>query len=165
MLQLTLIRHAKSSWNDALLNDYKRPLNQRGLDNATLMGRILKERGIQFDLMVSSPALRAATTAELLASELGYPTESIDFDKKLYGAEVNTLLEVVQAFPDNKARIALVAHNPGLTDFCNYLCSAGISNLPTCAIAGIEFSVDDWSAVYRDTGTLDLYEYPRKHTD
>ena len=165
MLQLTLIRHAKSSWDEMILSDYKRPLNQRGRDNAPLMGKILKEQGIQFDLMVSSPAVRAAATTELLAAELDYPIKKIVFDKTLYGAETDTLLEVVQALPNDKTRIALVAHNPGLTEFCNYLCNAGISNLPTCSVASIRFDIDDWSAVFRDNGTLELYEFPRKHTD
>lgn len=165
MLQLTLIRHAKSSWNDELLRDFDRPLNQRGLDDAPLMGRILKERGIQFDLMVSSPARRAATTAELLAGELGYPVENISFNKSLYGADTNTLLEVVQTLPGNNTRIALVSHNPGLTEFCNYLCNAGIGNMPTCSAACVRLAIDDWSAVFRGTGTIELYEYPRKHTE
>ncbi len=165
MLQLTLIRHAKSSWDQATLSDYKRPLNQRGLDNAPLMGKILKAQGIQFDLIVSSPAIRAATTSELLATELDYPADKVVFDKTLYGAETGTLLEVVHALPNNKARIAIVAHNPGLTEFCNYLCNAGINNLPTCSVACIHFDMDDWSAIFRDTGTLQLYEFPRKHTD
>lgn len=164
MLQLTLIRHAKSSWGDALPGDYERPLNQRGLDNAPLMGRVLRELGIQFDLMVSSPALRAATTTELLAGELGYPINKIIFNKELYGADTNTLLKVVQMLPSSYTRIALVAHNPGLTEFCNYLCNADISNLPTCSAAYIRLEVDDWSAVFRDTGALEQYEYPRKHT-
>lgn len=165
MLQLTLIRHAKSSWNDELLSDYERPLNKRGLENAPLMGRILREHDIQFDLMVSSPAQRAATTAELLARELGYPADQISFNKSLYGADVSTLLEVVQMLPGNNRRIAIVAHNPGLTEFCNYLCNSGIGNMPTGSVACIRLAVDDWSAVFRGTGTIEVYEYPRKHTD
>ncbi len=164
MLELTLIRHAESSWSHATLNDYERPLNQRGIDNAPLMGLVLKGLGKEFDLIVSSPAHRAATTTELLAGELSHPSEHIVFEKKLYNADLNTLLDVVQSLPADKIQVALVGHNPGMTEFCNFLCSAGIGNLPTCAIAGIKLAVDDWSAVYRDTGTLELYEYPRKHT-
>jgi phosphohistidine phosphatase len=165
MLQLTLIRHAKSSWSNTGLSDFERPLNQRGFDNAPLMGRILKELGIQFDLIVSSPAQRAASTAELLATELGYPVDRISLNDSLYGADVNTLLEVVQALPKDMSRVAMVAHNPGLTDFLNYLCNTDIDNMPTCSAACIRLAVNDWSAVFRETGTLDKYEYPRRHTD
>ena len=147
-----------------MLSDYERPLNQRGMENAPLMGRVLKDMGKTFDLIVSSPAQRAATTAALLAGELGYPKDNIVFEKKLYDADLNMLLQVVQNLPADKMHVALVAHNPGMTEFCNFLSSAGISNLPTCAVAGIKLAVDDWSAVYRDIGTLELYEYPRKHT-
>lgn len=128
------------------------------------MGRVLRDMGKAFDLVVSSPAQRAATTIELLANELGYPNDNIVFEKKLYNADLNTLLEVVQSLPADRTRVALVAHNPSITGLCNFLCSTGISNLPTCAVAGIKLEVDDWSAVYRDTGTLDLYEYPSKYT-
>jgi phosphohistidine phosphatase len=163
MLQLTLIRHAKSSLNDALANDYERPLDQSGLANATLMGRILRAHDIRFDLMISSPAQRASTTAELLAGELGYAGADIVYNKSLYGADVNTLLEVVHTLPDNKTQVALVAHNPGLTEFCDYLCNAAIGNMPTCSVASIRLAVDDWSAVFRETGALYMYEYPGRH--
>ena len=85
--------------------------------------------------------------------------------KNLYAASVNDLLQCVHALDSTDKKVALVAHNPGLTDFYNYLGGENIVNLPTCAVAVIEFDLDDWQAVYRDTGRLALYEYPRKYTD
>lgn len=165
MRTLTLIRHAKSSWSDTSLSDFDRPLNKRGLDNAPLMGQLLQEQGVQFDRIISSPAVRAKTTAQLLARELGYPDNAIVYIDELYGAGINSLLDTVQSLPDDCTQVALVAHNPGLTEFCDYLCSAGISNMPTCSIAMIRLQVDTWAAAFKDTGTLERYEYPRKYTD
>jgi len=165
MRHLTLIRHAKSSWDDAVLSDFKRPLNPRGKMNAPLMGKLFKTRGVTFDIIMSSPAVRASTTAELIAREIAYPARQIEYLDALYGAGNSTLLELVQNLPDAAQRVALVAHNPGLTEFCNALCNAGIGNLPSCAIAAIRFDVETWQAVCRGSGTLQSYEYPRRHTD
>jgi len=162
---LTLIRHAKSSWKDAALGDFERPLNKRGRENAPLMGRRLKEAGIRFDLVISSPALRAITTARMITAELGYSEHSLIEEPRLYGATVSELLDIVHRLPDERSRVALVAHNPGLTEFCNYLCDENIANLPTCGIAGIDFELDTWQAVYRSTGKLSHFEYPRKYGD
>jgi phosphohistidine phosphatase len=165
MRTLSLIRHAKSSWKDSTLNDFDRPLNKRGQENAPLMGRLLHDNGVTFALIVSSPALRAITTARLIAEQLGYPEDALVQDRSLYDATVNGLLKVVHQLPDETVDVALVGHNPGLTDFCNYLCGESIENLPTCAVASISFDADTWQAVHRDTGRLIRYEYPRRHTD
>ena len=165
MLQLTLIRHAKSSWADPELNDFDRPLNKRGKKNAPLMGKIISKRGLVFDRIVSSPALRAISTARLIAEKLGYPEQDIQQREELYDASLHDLLDSVQALENESERTALVAHNPGLTDLCNHLSGESIANLPTCAVAVIEFDLDDWRAVHQDSGRLVLYEYPRKYTD
>ncbi len=165
MLQLTLIRHAKSSWDNPALSDFDRPLNKRGMKNAPLMGKIISKRGLVFDRIVTSPALRAITTAHLIAGKQGFPEQDIQQRDELYDASVDELLDCVHSLDNQYASIALVAHNPGLTGLCNYLSGESIANLPTCAVAVIEFDLDDWRGVYQDTGRLALYEYPRKYTD
>ena len=165
MLQLTLIRHAKSSCDDPALSDFDRPLNKRGMKNAPLMGKIISKRGLVFDRIVASPALRAITTAHLIAGKQGFPEQDIQQRDELYDASVDELLDCVHSLDNQYASIALVAHNPGLTSLCNYLSGESIANLPTCAVAVIEFDLDDWRAVNQDTGRLVLYEYPRKFTD
>jgi phosphohistidine phosphatase len=165
MLQLTLIRHAKSSWDNPALSDFDRPLNKRGMKNAPLMGKIVSKRGLAFDQIVASPALRAISTARLIAGKLGFPEQDIQQREELYDASLDELLDCVHSLDSQHENIALVAHNPGLTDLCNHLSGESIDNLPTCAVAVIEFDLDDWRAVYQDTGTLVLYEYPRKYTD
>lgn len=164
MRTLTLIRHAKSSWKDTTLDDFDRPLNRRGRENAPMMGHLLKKMGLGFDLIVTSPALRALTTARLIAEQLGYPEQDLLQNREIYGASTTELLEIVQRLPDEAANVALVGHNPALTEFCSYLSGEYIDNLPTCAVASIRFDVDAWQAVYRDMGRLIHYEYPRKYT-
>jgi phosphohistidine phosphatase len=165
MLQLTLIRHAKSSWKDTTLKDFERPLNKRGRHNAPLMGRIIQHSGLSFDRMVSSPAERAITTARLIAAELGYPEQQIQTRDELYDASAGQLLHCVQSLDDSWRSVALVAHNPGLTQLCNDLSGAGIDNLPTCGLAVIEFELDTWQAVHPELGRLTRFEYPRMYHD
>ena len=164
MLQLTLIRHAKSSWKDTTLTDFERPLNKRGRHNAPLMGRIIQHSGLSFDRMVSSPAERAITTARLIAAELNYPEQEIQSLDELYDASASRLLRCVQSLDDRWRSVALVAHNPGLTQLCNDLSDAGIDNLPTCAVAMIEFELDSWKAVHPDAGRLKRFHFPRMYS-
>jgi phosphohistidine phosphatase len=165
MLRLTLIRHAKSSWKDTTLKDFERPLNKRGRHNAPLMGKVIRQSGLSFDRMVSSPAERAITTARLVAAQLGYPEQQINAVDELYDASARQLLHAVQKLDDSWHSVALVAHNPGLTQLCNDLSDAGIDNLPTCAVAVIEFELDTWRAVHPKLGRLTGFEYPRKYSD
>jgi phosphohistidine phosphatase len=165
MRTLTLIRHAKSSWKDSTLNDFDRPLNKRGTHDAPLMGRLLRQQGIAFDLLVTSPALRALTTARLIAEALGYPERDLSVQPELYDADIKQLLAVIRRLPDQATTVGLVAHNPGLTGLCNYLSGENIENLPTCAVAAIAFDLDNWQAVRRNSGRLVRYEYPRKYSE
>lgn len=162
MLQLTLIRHAKSSWQTSGLRDFDRPLNARGLHDAPHMGQRMHEHGLAFDRIVASPALRAISTARLIAQQLDYPEDSIDTLPPLYEASVDALLRCVQSFDPQLRCIALIAHNPGITGLCNFLTDAGIGDLPTSAVAVIEFTVDDWQAVNRDSGTLKMLLTPKQ---
>ena len=164
MLRLTLIRHAKSSWGDPSLKDFDRPLNERGLRDAPQMGRRLKDRLAAPDLLISSPALRAVTTARLLAESLGYPADAIQTEDMLYNASMQDLLAIVRLQDSRRAHVALVAHNPGLSQLSDYLCEGQTGDLPTCAVVSLSFELDDWRAIERDIASLDLFDYPKKTT-
>jgi len=167
MRQLTLIRHAKSDWDAAGAADFERPLNKRGLSDAPMMGKAVSARGLQPDIVLSSPAARAATTARLISHELGYPEDGIQFIDSLYLASATDLLEQVNAISPDFHDALLVAHNPGISNFANFLCGDRNNelpgDLPTCAVVRIAFDTDDWQAIDRGTGSLNWYEYPRKH--
>ena len=165
MLSLYLIRHAKSSWADPGMNDFDRPLNDRGKKNAPFMGKQLRKRGEQPDLLVSSTANRAISTARLIAHELNYSLNKIKPNDALYHASVATWLKEVNALPDKKKTIMVFGHNDGITAFANYLTDEEISNIPTCGIVKINFDFDTWKMVSKGNGTMDYFDYPKRYKE
>ena len=162
MKTLTLVRHAKSSWHDTNLSDRERPLNKRGLRDAPIMGRRAVEAGIRPSLIISSPAVRAWTTAKVFATELGYPVEFLQREDDIYLASLDRLLEVVASQDAGFNNLMVFGHNPGLTDFANYLSPGLTNNLPTAGIVSVEFDRDDWSLFERPKTELLVYDYPKK---
>ena len=162
MKRLTLIRHAKSSWNNPGLADFERPLNKRGRRDAPRMGRWLASQNTRPERLVSSPAERAAATARVMASELGVDPSEIYFDERIYLAGVWALFDVVRGLDDQIGEACLFGHNPGMTDFCNDLTGAEIENVPTCGVARISLAVERWAEVGQNSGRLIEYCYPKK---
>jgi phosphohistidine phosphatase len=143
---LFLVRHAKSSRDDPTLLDKERPLNDRGLRDAPKMGERLARQDAKPDLIVSSPAVRALTTAELIAGKLGYGGNAIVVDERLYAATPNALLSFVRELGDEPKRVMLVGHNPEMAELANRL-SSTIADMPTCAVAQFTFDVKSWADV------------------
>ncbi len=164
MKALGLVRHAKSSWRDARLPDRDRPLNRRGERDAPEMGRRLAARGFAPDLVVTSPAVRAATTARIIARALGYPEGRIVEDERLYDAASGEILDVIRGLEDRCDRALVFGHNPGLTDLVNALSHDWIPNVPTCGV--VEFRIDGghWSDVGRGVVQRTDFDYPKRRT-
>jgi phosphohistidine phosphatase len=162
MRRLFIFRHAKSSWKDPELGDFDRPLNKRGRKAAPEMGRRLKKRKAKPDLIVTSPAARAVATAGAVAEQLGYPGERIVEDERIYGAGIDTLLEVVRGTDDGIDTLMIFGHNPGFTDLARSLTGEYIANLPTCAVYCVDFDLDAWGDVGRGTGRCAFYDFPKK---
>jgi len=162
MKTLWIVRHAKSSWDEPGLADYDRPLNKRGLRDAPEMGRRLAERGVQPAAIVSSPAVRAAATAHAIAEQLDFEIENIHWDEDIYHASVEELLDVISRFNSAWPSAMLVGHNPGLTDLVNQLAPFEIDNLPTCGVAELAFSADDWTDVAEARAAEGDFDYPKK---
>ena len=158
---LTLVRHAKSSWKDTSLSDRDRPLNKRGERDAPEMGRRIAAAGVRPSLIVSSPAVRAWTTARIIADEIGYPREFLQRDKRLYLASVNGILDVIVAQDTGFNSLMLVGHNPGFTDFANYLVPGLTNNIPTAGVVSVQLDTDDWSLYDRPGVELLLYDFPK----
>ncbi|RZK38995.1 MAG: histidine phosphatase family protein [Pedobacter sp.] len=163
--RLILIRHAKSDWGNPDLRDFDRPLNKRGNASAPDMAQRLVSASISPDLMVSSPALRAISTAKYFAKAWGIQEKDIQTDQNIYEAGFKTLLSVVNEFDDNYPTIAMFGHNPGFTDFANYLSGVNIVNMPTCSVVMIEFSTDSWNMLSKETGKVILFDYPKNGED
>ena len=146
MKTLFLVRHAKSSRDDPTLRDRERPLDDRGMRDATRMGRRLAERKVKPDRILSSPALRALTTAQLIAGEIGASRQDIDVVEQLYASTPGELLAVIRALDNRVERVMLFGHNPEFTDLARRL-SPEIRDMPTCAVAEFRFETQAWADV------------------
>jgi len=163
MKTLYLVRHAKSSWANAETGDFDRPLNERGLKSAPLMATLLKEKKVIPELIVTSPANRAVTTAEIFCEILGYPKELIQQRIEIYEGGTGNLLNIVQQLPDSSKTVMLFGHNPTMTEFSNLLSGNHIDSMVTCGVARIDMSVESWRDAARKTGKFVWYEFPKKH--
>ena len=159
---LTIVRHAKSSWKDSSLADDKRPLNRRGERDAPEMGRRIQEHGIRPSLIVSSPANRAWTTAKVVAEAINYPREFLQKEDRLYLASLDDILDVVVAQDNGFNNLMVVGHNPGLTDFANFLVPGLTNNLPTAGVVSVQIDQDDWSLYERPETELLVHDWPKK---
>ncbi|ACU05275.1 SixA phosphatase family protein [Pedobacter heparinus] len=159
--KLLLVRHGKSEWGNAHLADFDRPLNPRGHRNAPEMAARLLQKDLVPHLIVSSPALRAITTAKHFAQAWKKSAEQIKEEASIYEANVKTLLKVINRFNNRYDYIAIFGHNPGFTDLANYLSDTDIYNIPTCGTVLIEFPFDEWELVSHHTGRLLQFDYPK----
>ena len=162
MKTLYLVRHAKSSWEHSLQSDFERPLNERGLQAAPLVARRLKEKNIRPALIVTSPANRAQTTAEIFADILEYPGEKIVQNMAIYTANAETLLQIMRSLPENSNSAMLFGHNPAMTEFSNFLTGENLDNLVTCGVLCIEMNEISWGDACKGSGKRIWYDYPKK---
>ena len=160
MKKLIIIRHAKSDWKDNSLDDYDRPLNKRGLNDAVVMGKLLHKNGLKPDLIMSSPALRAMKTAELISKEVEYKNV-IYPNQYIYEAYVNTLQDIVSFINDDYDTVFLVGHNPGVSALA-YMLSELKESISTCATIEINFDCKSWMEVSKENSTLISYTSPKK---
>jgi phosphohistidine phosphatase len=156
MIRLVLVRHAKSDWGDASLDDHDRPLNDRGMRDAPRMARALAESGFRPDVVLSSTALRARTTAEAFGAEFDV---AVNLDPELYGAPARTILS--RAAASAAHRLIVVAHDPGMSTLAEELSDGGIAHMPTCAVATFTWNEDDWDAVDSLDPTDWTFDSPR----
>jgi len=161
MKTLFLVRHAKSSKDDPTLADRDRPLADRGRKEAPEMGKRLARRHVKPDVLVSSPALRALTTAQLIADEIGYARKDIVLDDRLYASSADGLLAVIRAFDTKLDRAMLFGHNPEFADLAHRL-SSEIVEMPTCAVAEFRFDTHKWSDVGKVEPAESALDHPRK---
>jgi phosphohistidine phosphatase len=168
MKNLYIVRHAKSSWEEEGLSDFDRPLNERGKRDAPAMAKRLKEKDVTPDLMLSSPAKRAFSTARRMAKVLGYSKEKIKTDRRLYHADAEMIISVLQELKSRHNTVLLFGHNPGLTDFVNTMMSENrqyIDNVPTCGIVAFSLAIDEWKELKSKKGKMFLFDYPKNTGD
>ena len=159
---LFIVRHAKSSWDDAGLDDRDRPLNERGKEEAPKMGKHLAGYKVKPELITSSPAVRALKTAEKIAKELGFKKSDVLVDEGIYTFNGGSLMDVVKGFDEKYDSVMLVGHNPAVTALVNELSNAGIDNIPTCGVVLLEFDAGKWKDVGKGGGRVLEFDYPKK---
>ena len=163
MKTLYLIRHAKSSWKYPNLDDFERPLNKRGRKSAPIMGKILKKLKVAPDLVLSSPANRAAMTARIIAASINYPLENIRYNEAIYEFSESALIHVVKRIDDAVNKAMVVGHNPAINGMANYIGDQPISNIPTCGVFCVELDISSWTKISEHCGKLKFFEFPKKH--
>lgn len=162
MRTLFLIRHAKSSWEHPGIRDFDRSLNERGLYEAPLMAQLLASEGIRPDLLVSSPAKRAWTTAIFFATAFGLSEEAIRRELDIYEADPPDILQIIGKLPDTANTVLMFGHNPTFTDVANRFAEKLIENVPTCGIIRIESDADSWAAFDDDNAVVRKQYFPKE---
>jgi phosphohistidine phosphatase len=149
MKTLLLMRHAKSSWDQPELADRERPLNKRGLKDAPNLGRVLKKKDIIPDRVLTSTAVRAAQTADLVAEKVHFKGEVTYLDS-YYLAEPDAYLVPVRELPEEVKTVLIVGHNPGIEGLLQIL-SRKVESMPTAALARISLPIDSWKDLTLET--------------
>jgi len=160
MKNIFLVRHAKSYWGDQSLSDFDRPLNKRGKNDAPFIGKILKEKSVKPDFIISSPAKRARKTAIVIVDKIGYPEKKIIFDEGLYEASIKDILKILKQVDEVHQSVMLFGHNPGLTLLNNFISDNYIDNIPTCGVVALEFD-KNWKELDKNSCTQLFFEYPK----
>ena len=169
MKTLTLLRHAKSGWDDPVARDFDRALNERGKRGARTVGQHMRELGLEFDHVLSSPAVRCVDTLDGLWEGYGTILHP-NWDRRIYLASCVTLLDVVHEAPDAASGILMCGHNPGLEDLILLLVPDQADErlrddveekFPTASFAELTFAVDHWSDVKANTAHLSRFVRPR----
>lgn len=156
MKKLLLIRHAKATHENGM-SDFERPLKQSGMQDATVMAQRLHAHGIIPQLIITSPALRTITTAHIFSQHLAVP--AVQPNEHIYEASEIALLHIITQLPPQHDFIALVGHNPGISQVLYYL-TGKVKDVITCAVAFIEFDINEWKEVSMECGNLLYYDEP-----
>jgi phosphohistidine phosphatase len=159
MKVLSILRHAKAERPEGYPNDFSRPLTTRGHKDGARMGAFLAGMEPAVDCILSSPAARAAQTAEHIAAELSY-TKTVGWEASIYLASADTLLELLRRAPEESEHVVLIGHNPGLEELAAGLCSGAPDNsvltLVTAGLAYFELDIARWSQIRWGAGQLRL---------
>jgi phosphohistidine phosphatase len=161
MKTVLLVRHAKSSWDDPMVIDFERPLNERGKKDAPTMAKRIKDKNIFIDAFISSPARRAKKTARLFAEVFKYKEENIIYKSELYHADPQTYYEVIEAAENENNSIAIFSHNPGITYLVNELTEIKLDDMPTCGVFAVSADCRKWKDFRKAKKKFLFFDYPK----
>ncbi|HDJ33646.1 MAG TPA: histidine phosphatase family protein [Bacteroidetes bacterium] len=163
MKRLIIARHAKSDWSFTERDDIDRPLKDRGISDACIMGRRMKKTNTIPDLILSSPALRTIHTALIYARELEFDLSALRLNESIYHASGNKLLRLVESLPEKVHSVMIVGHNPAFTDLANHFLPEPVENVPTAGLVILDFQATSWKEVSPGSLVADAFDYPKKH--
>jgi len=161
MKTVLLIRHAKSSWEDITIDDFERPLNDRGKHDAPEMAKRLLKRKQSIDAFISSPAKRARKTALIFAEEYKFDKDKVKFHDYLYLPSTENFNKAIASAPDKADNIAVFSHNPGITAYANELTDVKVDDMPTCAIFAVTVDIKHWSDFENAARNFLFFDYPK----
>lgn len=160
MKTLILIRHGKSDWS-AGLPDRERPLNQRGLNDAPIMAKVLQREGYIPDLMYVSSAKRTSETAQILAKHMAISDDSLLNCPELYLCFADTMLDTIEFAPNEYDTIAIVGHNPTISEVAGHFCKQSYVEMPTLGTFICEFDCDSWAEISEYNKVERQFFYPK----
>jgi phosphohistidine phosphatase len=161
MKSLLLIRHAKSSWDNPMQNDFDRPLNARGLKDAPKMAERLLKRKIKIDAFISSPAVRAKQTCSFFMQAYKADESKMQLQSQLYLAVPDIFLQTVLDIRDSVSCAAIFSHNDGITEFANTLTTTIIDNMPTCSVFAVRADIANWKDFAEAEKEYWFFDYPK----
>jgi len=164
MKTLYLVRHAKSDWSESNLQDIHRPLNARGYTDAYTMSAKLKENRIVPDLIISSPAIRAISTALIFCRAFNYDPANIMIREQLYESSVKDYIECICSAGNEYKQVMVFGHNSIITDCLNSLTTSFTEDMPTCSVAGVKAAITDWKELKNSKNELAFYDFPKNHS-
>ncbi|HEX6915428.1 MAG TPA: histidine phosphatase family protein [Chitinophagaceae bacterium] len=163
MKKLLLVRHAKSSWDHISQPDFERTLNDRGHRDAPRMAKRLLKEEIEIDAFLSSPAVRALTTAEYFAEAWDVKKKHVVQEPALYHPTAEVFFDVISRIDDRHNCVAIFSHNPGITEFANTLCSHRVDDMPTCAVFAVKADIKSWKDFREAEKKFWFFDYPKHH--
>lgn len=163
MKTLILVRHAKSDWGNDSIGDIMRPLNERGYSDAQILSKQLSQKIAVPQLWVTSPAIRAYSTALIFSDAFNYHSQKLVLNKSIYEASLKTLQTIVTtSFADDIETVFMFGHNPGFTKFFNQFSDSFADNIPTCGVVSLSNDVLSWKDILNTKMKTDFYLYPKE---
>ena len=162
MKELIIARHAKSSWKNSALADIERPLNKRGYSDANNMAKFLNQKSSKPDMVLTSPAVRAFTTAMIYSRHQNINFKKFIVLQLLYSGTINDIIKFLRTLPESVNTVLIFGHNPTFTTLANNISDADIDNIPTSGIVSIQFDTDEWNLIAEKKGKVNYFHYPKK---
>ena len=160
MKKLIIIRHSKSSWKDLSLGDFHRPLNRRGKSDGPIMANFLSRKINKICFLHSSSSVRTFETSKFFIDRIKF--DKIKYDDSLYHSSSFSILNMIRNYSDNFSSVAIIAHNPGLTNLINEVTNISIDNLPTTGLVEIDFNCLKWNNVSSKNSNLIEIKFPKQ---